>query len=404
LHLAIHTQYYLPEIGAPQARLSELAEQAVHRGHQVSVLTAMPNYPRGEIYPGYKGLHSKEQINGVDIIRSFIYPTQKTDMLRRLTNYFSFVFSSASIGSLGLKNIDFLLTESPPLFLGLSGFFLSRMKRARWIFNVSDLWPKSPVYLDVLVEDSIAYRISGWLESFCYHQAWLVSGQSKSILNDISRRFPGSNTFHFSNGVDTKKFGANFGNDEIRRHLATKDEFIILFAGLHGIAQGLDQIIRVASQLREHGNLRFVLIGDGPEKKKLIDMAKAEKLPNITFLDPCPKGEIPPLLASANVILVPLKKYIPGAVPSKLFEAMASEKPVILVAEGEAADIVTTANSGIVVQPGDINGIKQAILLLEKKPSSCENFGVNGRRAAQEYYDRVAIVDRFIDYLELHAH
>ena len=118
LHLAIHTQYYLPEIGAPQARLSALAERATQRGHQVTVLTAMPNYPRGKIYPGYGGIFCKEKMNGVDILRSFIYPTQNTDILQRLTNYFSFVFSSATIGSLRLNNIDFLLTESPPLFFG----------------------------------------------------------------------------------------------------------------------------------------------------------------------------------------------------------------------------------------------------------------------------------------------
>jgi colanic acid biosynthesis glycosyl transferase WcaI len=404
LHLVIHTQYYVPEIGAPQARLSELAERAVQRGHQVTVLTAMPNYPKGKIYPGYGGLISKEKINEVDVVRSFIYPTQSTGMVRRLVNYFSFVFSSASFGGLYLKNIDYLLTESPPLFLGLSGYFLSWVKGAKWIFNVSDLWPKSAVYLDVLSENSLAYRLSAWLERFCYYQAWLVSGQSKSILTDISRRFPHCRTFHFSNGVNTKKFGTDLGSDETRKRLGKKGEFVVLYAGLHGIAQGLDQIIEVASQLREHHKLRFVFVGDGPEKRDLMEMAEGEKLPNITFLDPCPKEDIPPLLACANAIIVPLKKYIPGAVPSKLYEAMASEKPVILIAEGEAVDIVNAANSGFVVAPEDIDGIKQAILKLNENPASCETLGANGRKAAQNDYDRIAIVDRYIDYLELHVH
>ncbi len=403
LHLAIHTQYYLPEIGAPQARLSALAERATQRGHQVTVLTAMPNYPRGKIYPGYGGIFCKEKMNGVDILRSFIYPTQNTDILQRLTNYFSFVFSSATIGSLRLNNIDFLLTESPPLFLGMSGFLLSRLKRSRWIFNVSDLWPKSAAFLDVLSESGLAYRISSWLERFCYHRAWLVSGQSESILDDISQRFPRCRTFHFSNGVDTKKFAADIGNKQFSRGLGTNNEFIVTYAGLHGIAQGLDQIIRVASQLQEKKGLRFVLIGDGPEKEQLVKMARKINLSNVTFLDPCPKDEIPPLLAASNLILVPLKKHLPGAVPSKLYEAMASSKPVILVAEGEAADIVNRTRSGIVITPGDINGIKETIVMLKKSPSHCKKLGKNGREAAQNYFDRTTIVDRFIDYLEVHT-
>ena len=285
----------------------------------------------------------------------------------------------------------------------MSGFLLSRLKRSRWIFNVSDLWPKSAAFLDVLSESGLAYRISSWLERFCYHRAWLVSGQSESILDDISQRFPRCRTFHFSNGVDTKKFAADIGNKQFSRGLGTNNEFIVTYAGLHGIAQGLDQIIRVASQLQEKKGLRFVLIGDGPEKEQLVKMARKINLSNVTFLDPCPKDEIPPLLAASNLILVPLKKHLPGAVPSKLYEAMASSKPVILVAEGEAADIVNRTRSGIVITPGDINGIKETIVMLKKSPSHCKKLGKNGREAAQNYFDRTTIVDRFIDYLEVHT-
>ena len=150
LKLLIHTQYYPPEIGAPQARLSELAKGLTRLGFLVSVLTAMPNYPQGKVFKGYKGLLIREEIDQIPVLRTSIYPTQKVNFIPRLINYFTFVFSSLFFGVWGLGKLDFVLTESPPLFLGISGYLLSRLTRAKWIFNVSDLWPESVVRLECL--------------------------------------------------------------------------------------------------------------------------------------------------------------------------------------------------------------------------------------------------------------
>src|SRR5882724_12218343 len=185
MRITILTQYYPPEIGAPQNRLSDLAARLVDAGHQVEVLTAMPSYPRGKVYPGYGGLISREHKDGVQILRTFIYPTRSAALLPRLLNYFSFLFSSAFFGSFLLRRADYLLVESPPLFLGLAAIWLSRLKRARLIFNVSDLWPDSAVHLGIISKDSRTYVLSSRLESFCYRHAWLVTGQSNGILNDI---------------------------------------------------------------------------------------------------------------------------------------------------------------------------------------------------------------------------
>ena len=190
MRLAILTQYYPPETGAPQRRLSHLAGHFVRAGHSVNVLTAMPNYPQGQIFPGYGGLAQREERDGVDVIRTAIYPTQKTGFLPRLANYLSFVISSAAVGSFLMPRPDYLFVESPPLFLGLSGYWLSRLKSTRLIFNVADLWPETAVRLGVLREDSLAFRVSAWLERFCYRKSWLITGQSKSILENIAQRFP----------------------------------------------------------------------------------------------------------------------------------------------------------------------------------------------------------------------
>ena len=393
----IHTQYYPPEIGAPQARLSDLATGLQQRGFDVQVLTAMPNYPTGHLFSGYSGIRKKEIAEGIPVTRTWIYPTKKLGFIPRLMNYFSFVFSSLFLGIWGLGKIEYLLTESPPLFLGISGFLLSRIKGAKWIFNVSDLWPESAVRLGVL-NQGFFLKLAKWLESFCYRQAWLVTGQSESILQNIKSRFPGVNTYHLSNGVDIEKFGpANF-NASLRDELAPNGELLIFYGGLHGLAQGLDQILSAAQQSPD--GVRFIFLGDGPEKEQLIVLANQLTLKNVDFLDPVPKDQMPGFIASMDICLVPLKTALPGAVPSKLYEAMAAAKPVILIAEGEAREIVERNQVGLVVKPGDIPGIVSAIGILVKDPQLRKKLGDNGRKTAIEQYSRAKIIQKFSDYLK----
>lgn len=398
MHLAILTQYYRPEIGAPQARLSNLAQHFVRRGHSVTVLTAMPNYPLGRIYPGYGGFLRREMREGVSVIRTPIYPTTKTRILQRLTSYFSFVISSSLFGALLLKRPDYLLVESPPLFLGLAGLWLSRWKGARLIFNVSDLWPESALHLDVIKKNSLSHRLAQWLERLCYRNSWLITGQSRGILENIVQRFPESNTFHLSNGVDVSSFVMSCG--DTANNDPKKNSLVVLYAGLHGIAQGLDQLIDAAHALRSENGFQFTFVGDGPEKKRLVQRADELQLTNIKFRDPVAPEKIPAILAAADVLIVPLKLHLPGAVPSKLYEAMASGRPIIAVAEGEPAEIVLTHRAGIVVTPGDLTGLTQALLKLRDKPSLRSELGQHGRKAAHRY-DRKTIADRFISYLEL---
>ncbi|HBP88073.1 MAG TPA: glycosyltransferase family 4 protein [Nitrospirales bacterium] len=394
------TQYYPPEVGAPQARLSELCRHFIQRGHTVTVLAGMPNYPQGRIFDGYGGVIRNETHERLRIIRTFIYPTQKADFLHRLTNYFSFTLSSAFLGAVVLPKADFLFVESPPLFLGLSGFWLSWLKRMRMIFNVSDLWPESAVQLGVLKKNSFGYRISARLEKFCYQQAWLITGQSKSIMEDIRTRFPSRPTFHLSNGVDTKIFHPRRSTQESREILGHGKDCVVFYAGLHGLAQGLEQALAAAHLLRSEVNLKFVLLGNGPTKGSLVELARQSDLHNVCFLESRPAQEIPALVAAADIVLVPLKIYITGAVPSKLYEAMASGRPVILVASGEAAEIVRDHQTGIVVEPGDVASLVQAIRTLYTRPDLRKVFGENGRQVAEKYYDRTTIAGGFIDHLE----
>lgn len=397
MHFAILTQYYPPEIGAPQARLSDLARRFVERGHHVSVLTAMPSYPQGVLYPGYSGILRREQIDGARVFRTYAYPSQTARFVPRLANYLSFALASAALGPVLLDRADFLLVESPPLLLGLTGVWLSCLKRSRLIVNISDLWPDSPVRLGVLQRGTLAHRVALAIEAFCYRHAWLVTGQSAGILEDIKRRFPKVAQYHLSNGADTARFRRTAQPPE------DGGECVALYAGLHGLAQGLDQVLDAAAALKSTTRIRFVLVGDGPQKAALVTRAKQLGLGNVTFSDPLPAEAISGLLAEAHVALVTLKTDLPGAIPSKLYEAMASGRPVVLVARGEPAAIVEEHGAGLVVAPGDVQGLIKALVTLRERPDLRRTLGENGRRAAVQHFDRREIARRFLDFLEASA-
>jgi glycosyltransferase involved in cell wall biosynthesis len=398
MRLTILTQYYPPEMGAPQARLSGLARAFRRRGHDVTVLTALPNYPTGRVFSGYRAPWRRETIEGVRVVRVPLWPSQSAGMVPRMASYLSFVLTSALAGSIFLPRPDYLLVESPPLFLGMAAWWLTRLRGGRLIFNVSDLWPASAVNLGVVDEGGMPYRLACRLEAACYRAAWLVTGQSREIVADIAARFPECLTYHLSNAVDTDAFRPDRASPEVRARLGDGSSCLAVYAGLHGLAQGLGQLLDAAEIVGP--SVAMTLIGDGPEKPTLMSEAGRRALSQVRFLDPLRRSEVPAAVASADIVLVPLRAPIPGAVPSKLYEAMASGRPVVLVATGEAADIVRRCDAGLVVRPGDIAELARALERLSQDPGLRARLGANGRRAAEAEFNRQAIGDRFVDLLE----
>jgi len=402
MRVIILTQYYPPEMGAPQGRLSALAAELARRGHAATVLTAMPSYPAGRVDPRYGGVFRREQVDGAEVVRAWIHPTRRTAFVPRVASYLSFALSSAVAGAAALPRADFLLVESPPLLLGPTAVALARLKGARLVFNVSDLWPESAVRLGALRPGGAAHRLALRLEAFCYRAAWMVTGQSREIVADVARRFPATRTWHLSNGVDPSAFRPDPGR-AARDLLGGAGGCVAVYAGLHGLAQGLRQLLDAAEALRDLPSLRIVLVGDGPEKEALAAEVRARGLGSVAFLDAVARERVPALLAAADVVLVPLATALPGAVPSKLYEAMASGRPVVLAAAGEAAQIVRDADAGVVVSPGDPPRLAEALRGLAADPALRARLGANGRRAAEARFDRAAICGAFIDLLEREA-
>jgi len=385
-------------MGAPQARLSELGERLIDRGWRIEALTALPNYPTGEIFAGYdRARPAIEQIGRIRAVRVPMWPS-KSGVAKRLASYFSFVASASAFGPRRCVRPDLLYVESPPLFIGYAARYLSARWRCPYVLNVSDLWPESAIRLG-LVQPGTATRLAAGLEETLYRRAAGVTGQSSEIIDAVRRRAPATPTQLVTNGVDPSRFGRDKADAAARALLGAGRGPLFIYAGLLGWAQRLDQILDVARALPVAVDARFVLVGDGPDRDKLVRRVADERIPRVTILPAQPPERIPALLAAADVALVTLGASIPGAVPSKIYEAMASELPIVLVADGEPARRVVEAGAGLVVPPGDARALVAACERVATAPALRAMMGAAGRRAAETLYDRdhiASTLDRFL--------
>lgn len=394
MKITILTQYFPPETGAPQRRLFLFAQELKRRGHEVYILTGMPNYPKGQVFEGYSGFFSEEDMDGLRVLRAFIYPSRSLNQIKRMACYFSFVFSSFFIGLFKLPKSDLLIFESPPLFLGISAYFLAKLKGAKLVMNVSDLWPQGAIDMG-MVSEGFSLRKVQKLEAWLYKKSHLIFGQSKGIVQSIQNRFPESDVRPFLNGADLNEFRPAAFKIQKKNPLVTG-----VYAGLLGRAQGLEQVIDACGKLDQE-NLKIELYGDGPEREELIARhVKVDLRGFVSIMGSRPPSEIPKILQRSDFAIVCLAGNIVGAVPSKLYEAMACGLPILLVAHGEAANVVNEAECGFAIAPGNIQGILEAMQILESDASLREKMGSNGRKAVCRKFDRERINARICKILE----
>ncbi len=407
MKLLILTQYFPPEVGAPQNRLYELALRLRSKGIDISVLTAMPNYPQMVVHKEYKGkCYCKEDMNGLKIHRSWIYVSNSKSIIPRLLNYFSFVFSSLWFGLFKIKKQDVLLVESPPLFLGITAYLLSRAKGAKMIFNVSDLWPESAEKLEI-INNKTLLSLATSLEEFCYRKSALITGQTQGIVRNIKSRFPNKNVYWLKNGVDIKFYDVNKAQSESnawRKANGYSDEdFILFYGGIIGHAQGLDIILNAAKILEDKPKIKFVMLGSGPEKERLLALKEEIKLNNLEFYDAVPKTKMQEIIMDMNATIVPLKKLdlFKGAIPSKIFENLALKKPIILGLEGEAKELfIDEGNCGLAFEPENKEDLVKQILTLYNNPELSKQLGENGLKYASENFNRDKIAEGLFEELK----
>jgi glycosyltransferase involved in cell wall biosynthesis len=405
LKLLILTQYFPPEVGAPQNRLFELAVRLKKAGVDVTVLTAMPNYPQMKIYAGYENKkYHFEEIEGIPVHRSSIYIPRSKSIVQRLLNYFSFVYSSARTGRKKVGSVDLILCESPPLFLGWSALYLKRKKKAKLIFNVSDLWPESAEKLGV-VTNKWMLKLAYNLEAKLYKKSVLVSGQTQGICKSVSTRFPGVPTYWLPNGVDLNYYNPAeiAATDWRKRNGFSENDVLFLYAGIIGLAQGLEVILSAAEKVKDQTRIHFILLGSGPEKEKLIRLKEEKDLSNVLFLDAVGKKEMPEIVNSIDVSVIPLKKMdlFLGAIPSKIFENLAMQKPILLGVDGEARELfIQQGNCGLYFEPENADELAKQVILLSEDKELRKKFGENGRNYVRENFNRDTIAMKFYDRIK----
>ncbi len=404
MKIIILTQYFPPEVGAPQNRLYEMAVRLQKLGVEIEVLTAMPNYPSMEIHKEYKGKwYVKDTMDGMPIHRAWIWVGKSKSILPRLLNYFSFVFSSLWIGTFKLSKADYLLCESPPLFLGISALLLRRFKKARLILNVSDLWPESAEKLG-LITNKFLLKNTTRLEEYLYKSSAIITGQTQGIVKNIQDRFPNKPVYWLPNGVDLSFYDPDKITTNWREQNSfSKDDFIILYAGIIGHAQALETIIEAAELTKNNTSLKWILLGSGPVKEKLQSIQKEKQLTNVYFYPPVPKSIMPEILKAVDLSLVPLKniELFRGALPSKMFEALAMKKPLLLGVEGEAKDLfIEQGKAGLAFKPEDAGDLVKQALFLYNNKAEVARLGENGRNYVEANFNRDTIAEKFYNLLK----
>jgi hypothetical protein len=403
MRILLVTHYFPPETGAPQARLSALAASWAADGDLVTVLTGMPNHPTGVVPPQYRGtVRRRERRDGYRVLRTWLYATPNEGVLRKTLSHLSFMISSVLLGGHACGPADTVVVSSPTFFSIGSAWLLARMKRARLVVEIRDLWPAIFTELGVLTNPRLI-RMLERLEMAAYSAADEVVVVTEGFRDNLIRRgVPPGKVHTIRNGVSLDKFNpADHPDPSIRARLgALPGECLVLYVGTHGISQGLPCVAIAAAQMAGKP-VRFTFVGEGADKARLEHKVNDLGLTNVTLLPGVPHKDVPALLAAADICLVPLRDVplFSTFIPSKLFEYLAAGKAVIGSVTGEAAEILREAGA-LVVPPEESDALAGAVTALAANPVSRQAMGREGRWYVERFFDRVALAREYRKILD----
>lgn len=382
------TENFPPETNAAATRVYERACYWVKWGHEVTVITCAPNFPRGKLFPGYKNAWMQtETINGLKVIRvkTFIAPNRGT-MLRTL-DFLSFL-PSGFIASLFQERPDVVVATSPQFFAAIAGWLVGVVRRAPFVFELGDLWPASIAAVGVMRKFFILQFIEK-VELFLYRQSASIIALTPSFKDNLSSRGIDSRKIAVViNGIDLSRYRPMARNFDFAAEWNLQNCFIIGYVGTHGMAHGLQNVLNAAKLLQGVTGLKFLLVGSGAEREQLLEEARNRRLHNIVFLPPQPKENMPTVWSLCDVALVHLKnaQVFATVIPSKIFEAMGMGLPLLLASpEGEASRIIINDRAGIWVQGEDPKALADAALELMKNENGRLAFSVNSLKSAPRH-------------------
>ncbi|MBS9719451.1 glycosyltransferase family 4 protein [Tianweitania sp. BSSL-BM11] len=389
MHILLLTDNFMPEVNAPASRSFEHCREWAKSGHQVTVITGVPNFPRGEVFPGYRNhLWQTEIIDGIRVIRVWTFICANQGFLFRTLDFFSFMIT-AFLASFFVRKIHVVVGTSPQFFTVCAAWMVSALRRVPFVFELRDLWPHS-IQVVGAMKNKFVLRALSRVELFLYHRAALIVAVTHSFKRILTARgVDPAKIAVVTNGVDLHRFEPAQKDPQFEARLGLATCFVAGYIGTHGRAHGLDTVLDAARLLQKRGenDVRILMLGDGEEKAALQRRAQAEGLHNILFLDTVPKDQVSRYWSLLDCSLIHLRRdpLFRSVIPSKLFEAMATGIPVVLGVEGEAADIVTRYKVGVTVPPEAPQILTDAILRLRDDPAWRMTMAENGAGAARRF-------------------
>lgn len=400
MHILFLSDNFPPEVNAPASRTFEHCREWVEAGHKVTVVTCAPNFPKGKLLGGYRNrLWQSEDMEGIRVIRVWTYITANEGFFKRVLDYMSFMVTGA-IASLFVRDVDVVIGTSPQFFTVWAAWAVSRLKRLPFVFEVRDLWPESITAVGAM-RYSMLIRLLEKIEIFLYRQASLIVVVTHSFKEILSRRGINPEKIRVVvNGVDMARFKPREKDEELLCNLGLEGKFVVGYIGTHGLAHHLETLLEAAEILIRwnEDEIRFIFLGDGARKAFLVEEARRRNLWNVLFLDTVSKDEVVRYWSLLDVSVIHLKKtqLFNHVIPSKLFECIGMQIPVLHGVEGESAAIVRTNGIGLVYPSEDSLELANKIVYLKNNKSEIDRIKQGCVRCVSKY-DRKLLARAMLD-------
>ncbi len=391
-----------PEVNALATRLSEHGREWVRMGHEVEVVTDVPNFPEGEVYAGYENRLTRETVDGMSVTRVPMYVAENRGTVRRTLSYLSFMASAMLFGR-PERRPDVVVASSPQMFTAVAGLVLARRLGVPFVLEVRDLWPESIVAVGAMERNAIIRAFEA-LERYLYRAAdhiVVVTDAFERAL--VEKGVPPGKISVLKNGMDLETFDQPLDEEalgRLRREYDLEGKFVASYIGTIGMAHRADILLEAARRCNDPDTV-FLVVGTGAERERLAAAAQEAASPNFRLVPKQPKEMVPYFMALTDVSVVHLRRspLFETVLPSKLFEAMGNGKPVVLGVEGEAKETLEAAEAGIAIPPEDADALAAAVAQLRQNPVQFGVLAENGRAYVRAHHDRRALAHRYAETL-----
>ncbi|OGJ86662.1 MAG: hypothetical protein A2268_13225 [Candidatus Raymondbacteria bacterium RifOxyA12_full_50_37] len=395
------THYFPPEVNAPASRTYENAKRWVVAGHRVRVVTCVPNCPDGIVYKGYRNrLFQKEMVDGIEVIRLWTFIAPNKGAFRRILNYLSYMVAAIAVGMFICKP-DIMIATSPQFFCGFAGAVIKKIRRFCFVLEIRDIWPESITTVGAMKKGKVI-RFLEALEKVMYNSADHVVAVGEGYReNIVAKGVARGKTSVVYNGADVERYVPMTANAAFKDKYHLSGNMIIGYIGTVGMAHGLEVMIRAAQKTRDR-DWTWMVVGDGARRENLEQRSNEADLSNLIFTGRLPKEEMPRVWSALDICFIHLRKtdLFTTVIPSKMFEAMAMEKPIIMGVQGEASDILLRSGAGFIIEPENEDMLIQIVKQFADNPSQLEMLGKKGRLFVQEFFNRNALAEQYLTILE----